>query len=160
PADLDWEGRYGVAERLEPANLDTCTAVAFSPDGRWLIAGTRSGWLVRWDLEADDPRPRRWRHAPPTGHPRPGPAGPRAFAPSGGVLVSTDGLRMNAWDARQDWRQLAGWDRPFAQIVRKVRSKDELLVRLESHLFRVTDERPFLANSVECAGELFAAGPG
>src|SRR5262249_54221426 len=31
---------------------DVVTALAFSPDGRWLIAGMRSGQLHRWDLTA------------------------------------------------------------------------------------------------------------
>ena len=35
-------------------------AVRFSPDGRWLVAGTRDGRLVRWDLDHPDAEPVSW----------------------------------------------------------------------------------------------------
>jgi eukaryotic-like serine/threonine-protein kinase len=36
--------------------------LAFSPDGRWLFAGTRSGWLYRWDLaEAKNEPDAAWK---------------------------------------------------------------------------------------------------
>src|SRR5262249_56844030 len=39
---------------------DGVTALSFSPDGRWLIAGTPSGSLHRWDLRGESPRPVSW----------------------------------------------------------------------------------------------------
>ncbi len=36
---------------------DGTTALAFSADGRWLVAGTRSGWLYAWDLNDRAPAP-------------------------------------------------------------------------------------------------------
>ena len=39
---------------------DGITALAFSPDGRWLLAGTRSGQLHRWDLTKADARAKSW----------------------------------------------------------------------------------------------------
>jgi serine/threonine protein kinase/WD40 repeat protein len=39
---------------------DGVRALAFSPDGRWLVAGTRSGWLYCWDLTRQPPAPVSW----------------------------------------------------------------------------------------------------
>ena len=40
---------------------DMTTALAFSPDGRWLYLGLRSGTVVRWDLDAmPDPTRTGW----------------------------------------------------------------------------------------------------
>src|SRR5262249_39750743 len=42
PADLDWERRYVAFKKQEWTNLDGCRSLTFSPDGRWLVLGTRS----------------------------------------------------------------------------------------------------------------------
>ncbi len=34
---------------------DGIISLAFSPDGRWLAAGSKSGWLHRWDLGTETP---------------------------------------------------------------------------------------------------------
>jgi WD40 repeat protein len=39
---------------------DGVRTLAFSPDGRWLVAGTRSGMLHRWDLTRDPPALACW----------------------------------------------------------------------------------------------------
>jgi WD40 repeat protein len=39
---------------------DGVRALAFSPDGRWLVAGMRTGWLHRWDLSKKTPPKESW----------------------------------------------------------------------------------------------------
>ncbi|MFO0954314.1 MAG: serine/threonine-protein kinase, partial [Isosphaeraceae bacterium] len=39
---------------------DGLRGIAFSPDGRWLVVGTRGGSIVRWDLSAATPVPTKW----------------------------------------------------------------------------------------------------
>lgn len=39
---------------------DVTTALTFSPDGRWLFLGLRSGTVIRWDLSAADPTRTGW----------------------------------------------------------------------------------------------------
>ena len=97
PIDPVWSARAGAA--------DGCRAVAFSPDGRWLVAGTRGGQLVRWDLTARAPEPVVWT-AHTTDH-----TDPRrvwvlalAFAPDGGTLYSSTRDSTRAWDVRNGWR--------------------------------------------------------
>lgn len=43
-----------LSGRPEGGFGDSIRALAFTPDGRWLLAGTRGGFLHRWDLE--DPK--------------------------------------------------------------------------------------------------------
>jgi WD40 repeat protein len=40
---------------------DGVRALAFSPDGRWLLAGTRAGWIHRWDLARECPQAVTWK---------------------------------------------------------------------------------------------------
>jgi serine/threonine protein kinase/WD40 repeat protein len=60
--------RTGAERRLPftagPVGLgvDGTTALAFSPDGRWLVLGLRGGDVFRWDLDAK-PQPARSRWA-------------------------------------------------------------------------------------------------
>jgi WD40 repeat protein/tRNA A-37 threonylcarbamoyl transferase component Bud32 len=61
PSDPEWEGRGG-------GRLDGCWSIRFSPDNKWLVVGTRSGWLRVWELDRTDTSPiASWRHAPPPG---------------------------------------------------------------------------------------------
>ncbi len=46
PPDPVWEPGPGLVQ-------DGVRSLAFSPDGRWLVAGARSGRLHRWDLSRD-----------------------------------------------------------------------------------------------------------
>ena len=46
--------------QLKTKVQDGGRALAFSPDGRWLLLGTRSGWIHRWDLESDHPKGSCW----------------------------------------------------------------------------------------------------
>src|SRR5205814_2033698 len=51
---------YRAAPSLLDGKADGAQAVAFSPDGRWLVVGTRSGNLHRWDLDQKQPDPMTW----------------------------------------------------------------------------------------------------
>jgi eukaryotic-like serine/threonine-protein kinase len=55
PRDTVWEWR---TTEWKP---DGGRALAFSPDGRWLVVGTRSGWIYRWDLRQLDLAPEGWK---------------------------------------------------------------------------------------------------
>lgn len=45
---------------LKTGKPDGVRSLAISPDGSWLVAGTRSGTMHRWNLRADDTRPNSW----------------------------------------------------------------------------------------------------
>ncbi len=107
PVDLAWE-------RL-PGNrwADGARSVVFSPDGRWLVVGTRGSRLIRWDLEE------RNREA----------AGPVTWVMDRGdgkttdhvevrrLVFTRDGSRLlsgsqtgarRTWDVRQGWKDVGG----------------------------------------------------
>src|SRR5205814_3259874 len=108
-----------VAKRLSYAasltiTQDGMTSVAFSPDGRWLVAGTRSGKLHRWDLTKQEPEVL-------TGAGHKGAVSRLQFSPDGKSLYSLHSNRMlRRWDTTADsWSeaastQLAG---PTGQVV-------------------------------------------
>lgn len=52
PVDAKWQDRAG--------RPDGARCIRFSPDARWLVVGTRSGWLVRWDMTDLDAGPYAW----------------------------------------------------------------------------------------------------
>jgi WD40 repeat protein len=52
-ADPGWTASSGVQDGIR--------GLAFSRDGRWLLAGTRSGWVYRWDVARLDQKPTSWR---------------------------------------------------------------------------------------------------
>ena len=55
PGDQTWEP---LARKY-----DGCWGLQFSYDGQRLVGGTRSGWLMAWDLNRMKPEPvARWRH--------------------------------------------------------------------------------------------------
>jgi WD40 repeat protein/tRNA A-37 threonylcarbamoyl transferase component Bud32 len=83
-----WDPRAGLVQ-------DGVRSLAFSPDGRWLVAGARSGRLHRWDLSRDPPPLVSW-----SGHDK----------EPNHLLFSTDGAalfsaslgegRVKRWDCR------------------------------------------------------------
>lgn len=102
PADRGWELRAG--------RPDGCWSLAFSSDGKQLVIGTRSGWLIRWDLNRSSSVPvAKWRHSPPT-------TGGSATAreeritrlafDSAGRLWSGDGTTAAAWDSTREWAEV------------------------------------------------------
>jgi serine/threonine protein kinase/WD40 repeat protein len=51
--DANWTAANGVQDGVR--------SLAISAEGRWLLAGTRSGWVYRWDLNCPAARARTWR---------------------------------------------------------------------------------------------------
>ncbi len=92
-----------AAWQKEADKPDGVRAVAVSPDGRWLVAGLRSGGLWRWDLGRDGPA-----EPFPAGHA--GEVKELAFGHDGRALYSQaplDGVRR--WDATT-WQETARYD--------------------------------------------------
>jgi WD40 repeat protein len=80
---------------------DGARSLAFSPDGRWLVAGTRSGRMHRWDLSQEPPRLVSWQ-----GHQ--GEVNRLAFSPDGKALFSaSDDRTVKRWDPAARWRETA-----------------------------------------------------
>jgi WD40 repeat protein len=155
-ADADWERRYGKT------NADGCRSLTFSPDGRWLVVGTRSGWLVRWDLTSAEPRPVRWRHAAPAAEPRYDRVTRLAFTPAGRVLVSSDERRVFGWDTSRGWAEaFAVRGRSFAELVRPAGDGEPLSATTDDALYTLSEDPP---RAVErpglTAGSMSAAAPG
>ncbi|HET6575227.1 MAG TPA: protein kinase, partial [Fimbriiglobus sp.] len=97
PIDPKWSNRTD--------RPDGCRSVAFSPDGRWLVAGTRGGQLARWDLDSLDPKPVVWTaHTDDHSDPRRVWVMVLAFAADGGTLYSSCKDSTRAWDMRAGWR--------------------------------------------------------
>lgn len=101
-ADRRWESRAGGRQ-------DGCWAMAFSSDGKHFAAGTRSGWIVIWDLSRPDSNPlARWRHSPPT---EGGPLNAKneritqLVFDHAGRLWSGDDATTAAWDPGHDWAE-------------------------------------------------------
>ncbi len=102
PADRSWELTSG-------GRLDGCWSIAFGPDGKHVAVGTRSGWLVVWDLDRSDPDPiKRWRHVPlPDGTlAAKFDAGIiRLFFDQLGRLWSDDDVTVVSWEPARDWSE-------------------------------------------------------
>lgn len=123
--DLTWEERGG-------GRRDGCWSVLFSPDGGRLVAGTRSGWVMVWDLNRSEATPvTRWRHSPPTSG---GPETARyeritrlAFDATG-RLWSGDDQTAVAWDPTREWTEV---ERQAGYLGRPVSGKvpPQVLVR-------------------------------
>jgi WD40 repeat protein/predicted Ser/Thr protein kinase len=80
---------------------DGTRSLTFSPDGRWLVVGTRSGQLHRWDLAAEPPRRDSW-----PGHEKE--IRRLCFSPDSKALYSLadDGF-LRRWDAADGWGKSA-----------------------------------------------------
>jgi WD40 repeat protein len=78
---------------------DGVTALAFSPDGRWLLAGSRTGWIHRWDLNEKTSAAQSWSaHG--------GTIVDLLFADSGEALFSTaEDRSVRRWSLRDHWKQ-------------------------------------------------------
>jgi len=93
----------GVPVRSKTAGVaqDGGRAIAFSPDGRWLVVGCRSGQLRRWDLAQNPPAEFGWNahKLPITGV---------AFDPeSKSVYTSADDGTVKRWAVDGDGTMLA-----------------------------------------------------
>jgi WD40 repeat protein len=89
--------QFQLAQKVQ----DGWTVLAFSPDGRWLVAGTRSGMLHRWDLTRDASQPQSWQ-----GHKDA--VRQVAFSTDDRALFSlADDAALKRWDAAGEWEQTA-----------------------------------------------------
>jgi formylglycine-generating enzyme required for sulfatase activity/WD40 repeat protein len=89
---------------LSAGGQDGIYALAFSPDGRWLVAGTRYGALHRWDLTQSPPALASW-----TGHQKEVSA--LCFARSGKALYSGSNREKSVlrWP-------VSAWTRPVGNL--------------------------------------------
>lgn len=100
-ADRVWEFRAG--------RKDGSWSAAFSPDGKWLVVGTRSGWVMVWDLARKDPLPiKQWRHGPSADGGREAARKESIFRlafDSAGRLWTGNDKSSAAWDPARDWAE-------------------------------------------------------
>jgi WD40 repeat protein len=78
---------------------DGVACLAFSPDGKWLVAGTRQGRLVRWDTTAAEPEAVVWQ-----AHSDKDAVNSAAFSPDGKHLISASDRNTMRWDAAEQWK--------------------------------------------------------
>ncbi|MCI0682793.1 MAG: WD40 repeat domain-containing serine/threonine-protein kinase [Gemmataceae bacterium] len=83
------EGKVGSHEGF--------TSAAFSPDGRWLVAGTRHGRLCRWDTADPKPEAIVWKAHAASVH-------ALAFSPDGRQLISGSSDKTMRWLPHDQWQ--------------------------------------------------------
>jgi eukaryotic-like serine/threonine-protein kinase len=160
PTDPEWEKRYSTVKQTDRKNIDGCRSLTFSPDGRWLVLGTRSGWLWRWDLRGKSRGGVRWRHAAALEDPLQVNVRQVAFTPSGAVLVSSDGRRTIFWNVRDRWSAVCHHVNTPAVLIRPARPTDPLYVHVGSILYAVPDKPPWvIIHQSPFYGGLSAAAP-
>jgi WD40 repeat protein/tRNA A-37 threonylcarbamoyl transferase component Bud32 len=85
---------------------DGITSIAFSPDEKWIVAGTRFGQIVRWDLSTKESKPIIWK----------------SHAEVDRIIFSTDGEKLyscgkdgnnkndspviKTWSVNNDWKEI------------------------------------------------------
>jgi WD40 repeat protein len=91
PVDAGWQ-----RARQRP---DGIRSLAVSRDGRWLVAGARSGRLYRWDLTRQPPQRFSWQGHADT-------VIDLAFVTGGETLLSlANDRKARRWDIARGWRQ-------------------------------------------------------
>ena len=73
-------------------------SLAFSPDGKWLVAGTRLGKLCRWDTTVVRPKAVVWQADHDKG------VTCLAFSPDGRYLISGGENNTMRWDLANEWQ--------------------------------------------------------
>ena len=81
---------------------DGTRSLAWSPDGRWLVAGSRFGKLIRWDTQLPSATGTTWQAGER-------PINKLAFTGDGHTLLSLSDSLMT-WDCTNDWGRLS--DKP------------------------------------------------
>lgn len=106
PLDPGWSRQHGVPDGLR--------SVAFSPDGRWLVAGARCGRLIRWDLSQSAATPVVWdAHIGELADRRRVRVSSLHFSPDGSRLYSSSELTTRMWQATDGWRPVETVHRGF-----------------------------------------------
>jgi len=92
---------YQISGRGKDVKRTGVSAVCFSRDGRWLVAGLRDGDLLVWDTEQDRPTPIALKQHTAK-------ILKIAFAPGGDELLvgSFDGW-VSRWRATGDWKKIS-----------------------------------------------------
>jgi WD40 repeat protein len=98
------------AWRARVERPDGCRVIRYSPDGRWLVAGARSGRLARWDVRNPDAGPVVWGghvgdDVPADNHDLVA----LVFSADGGFLYSSIKWQVRGWDIRAGWRAAGVW---------------------------------------------------
>lgn len=76
-------------------------SLAYSPDGKWLVVGTRFGKLYRWDQSQRDPHAVAWQ-----AHGNKECINSLTFTPDGNGLISaSDGLGLRLWRISAEWKE-------------------------------------------------------
>jgi len=78
-------------------NLPTILALAFSPDGRWLVSGTTEGEIRMWDVATGEPLA---VFAEPTEQENLGRISALAFSPDRALLAAGTLSQLHLWDVR------------------------------------------------------------
>ena len=78
-------------------NVPTILALAFSPDGRWLVSGTTEGEIRMWDVATGEPLA---VFAEPTARENLGHVSAVAFSPDRAWLATGTPTQLHLWDVR------------------------------------------------------------
>jgi WD40 repeat protein len=94
---------FQLAQKVQDGTM----SLAFSPDGRWLVVGARSGLIHRWDLGDESAQPTSW-----PGHTDE--VRQLAFSADGKALFSLSKDRaVKRWET-DTWKETARFERPGA----------------------------------------------
>jgi len=134
PTDPVWEKAYGKP------NTDGCRALAFSSDGRWLVAGTRSGWICVWDRTASDRTLVRRKATASLPDPRDEYVSGLAFTSDGRGLVAAGGTTVTLWSANRGWGLAARESGTLhGDLVRPARPGDPLIALIDNRRLRIDE---------------------
>jgi WD40 repeat protein/tRNA A-37 threonylcarbamoyl transferase component Bud32 len=84
---------------------DGCRRLAFSPDGRWLVAASSHNVLHRWDLTSNDTHAASWQPIGPPAH--------LAFGVVRPLLFTSDSEVIQCWDLVDAWKEVRRWQADF-----------------------------------------------